>query len=130
MSSGEPPRIGTIGWIDLTVRDAGRLRDFYSDVVGWSAVPVDMGGYEDYTMVPAHSSDPAAGICHARGPNASLPSQWLIYIVVGDLEQSLAAVIRGGGRVLVEPKELGPMGRYAVIEDPAGAVCALYQAAG
>jgi predicted enzyme related to lactoylglutathione lyase len=27
--------IGKIGWIDITVDDAGGLRDFYAKVVGW-----------------------------------------------------------------------------------------------
>jgi large conductance mechanosensitive channel protein len=29
------PAPGSIGWLDLTVEDAPRLRDFYSAVVGW-----------------------------------------------------------------------------------------------
>ena len=28
----EEPKIGTVGWIDLTVPDAGALRDFYAEV--------------------------------------------------------------------------------------------------
>jgi predicted enzyme related to lactoylglutathione lyase len=35
-------KIGTVGWQDLTVPDAERLRDFHAAVVGWRAEPVDM----------------------------------------------------------------------------------------
>lgn len=31
-------------WFDLTVADAAPLRDFYCDVTGLVADPVDMGG--------------------------------------------------------------------------------------
>jgi len=27
--------IGTFGWVDLTVPDTERVRDFYKSVVGW-----------------------------------------------------------------------------------------------
>jgi predicted enzyme related to lactoylglutathione lyase len=42
--------IGSVGWVDLTVPDAPRLRDFYQAVVGWRASDLDMGGYADYVM--------------------------------------------------------------------------------
>ena len=33
---------GQVRWIDLTVQDAPRLREFYQAVVGWTATPVNM----------------------------------------------------------------------------------------
>ena len=66
------------------------------------------------------------GVCHARGGNAVLPPQWLIYITVADLDRSMAECERLGGRALTSIRSYGG-GRYCVIEDPAGAVCALYQ---
>jgi predicted enzyme related to lactoylglutathione lyase len=113
--------------VDLTVADAESLRDFYAAVAGWRAEPVAMGGYDDYVMAPA-GGEAAAGICHARGTNAALPAQWLIYIVVADLEASLAECVARGGRVVREPRGAGGS-RFAIIEDPAGAVAALSQAA-
>ena len=32
-----PTDIGKIEWIDLTVGEASRMRDFYCSVVGWSS---------------------------------------------------------------------------------------------
>ena len=118
---------GRIAWTDLTVPDAESLREFYSRVVGWSSAPVSMGEYSDFNMIPPGSEEPVVGICHARGVNADLPPVWLIYIVVEDLEESLAACREGGGEVLLGPKGMGPGSAYAVIKDPAGALSALYQ---
>lgn len=120
------PAVGTILWRDLTVADAERVRDFYGAVVGWQPSPVEMPGYQDFNMMAPGLADPVAGICHARGPNANLPAQWLMYIIVEDVEHSAGECTRLGGRVIVEPRSMSG-GRFCVIEDPAGAVCALYQ---
>jgi predicted enzyme related to lactoylglutathione lyase len=117
---------GKIGWIDITVDDAGGLRDFYAKVVGWKPEDVSMGEYSDFNMTMPGSGEPAAGICHARGGNAELPSCWLIYIVVDDAAESAGICADNGGKVLVQPKSMGG-GSFCVIEDPSGAVAALYQ---
>ena len=72
MSDGNAQGVGSITWVDLTVPDAAALRDFYGEVVGWTATPVDMGGYNDFSMLPPAADVPAAGICFARGENAEL----------------------------------------------------------
>lgn len=90
--------LGKIGWNDLTVPDAGAVRDFYQHVTGWVPSPAGMGDYEDYCMTPSGAEQPVAGICHARGHNADLP-----------------------------PKDMGSQGRYSITEDPAGAVTGLFE---
>jgi uncharacterized protein len=120
------PNIGTVGWFDLTVPDAEAVRDFYRRVVDWAADPIDMDGYNDYCMKPAGAEAPVAGICHARGENANIPPQWLLYITVADLEQSLRECTTAGGTIVCPLRELGT-GKMAVIRDPAGAICALYE---
>lgn len=119
--------IGAISWVDLTVPDADGLRDFYRDVVGWEPVGLDMGGYDDYCMNVSGTKETVAGICHARGSNAALPPQWLIYINVADLDASLATVQARGGAVLTPVRTMPGHGKYAVIRDPAGAVAALFE---
>ena len=44
------PVIGQIEWLDLTVNDASRVKNFYASVVGWKADDVDMGSYSDYSI--------------------------------------------------------------------------------
>ena len=119
--------IGAIGWIDLTVENATEVRDFYKDVVGFTQTAIDMGGYEDYCVNSPENGETIAGICHKRGGNSKIPSQWMMYINVADLDQSMAAVEKGGGKVIDGPRSMGNQGRYCFIEDPAGAVCALFQ---
>jgi len=125
MSDHERPAIGTITWTDLTVADAPRVRDFYREVVGWSAVELDMGGYADYCMNAPESGATVAGICHARGANAELPPQWLVYITVADLDHAMERCVALGGAVIAGPRDMGSYGRLCVVRDPAGAVAGL-----
>ena len=67
-------------------------------------------------------------MCHARGVNEGLPAQWLMYVVVADLDQALAAVPARGGTVLRQRTSMGSHGDYGVVRDPAGAVLAVFQA--
>lgn len=56
----------------------------------------------------------------------SLP-QWLIDIIVANMDASLASCLENGGKIPAEPRTLGGAARFAVIEDPAGAVAALQE---
>ena len=106
MSQDQPA--GTIVWkaISPEVENADVIRDFYAEVVGLEDIPRrDMGGYNDYNMMPPQSDDPVAGICHARGANANLPVQWLIARAVAgiydrastDIDSSIRRCIELGG---------------------------------
>ena len=118
--------VGKIGWIDMTVKDAPRVRDFYQAVVGWTSDEVDMGGYSDYVMQTPARGTGVSGICHARGSNADLPSGWLIYIIVADVAASAAACTANGGKLVVAPRGLAG-GQFCVVQDPAGSIAGLYQ---
>jgi hypothetical protein len=124
MSNNE--NVGEIGWIDISVEDASGLQDFYAQVTGWQPEALSMGDYDDFTMKTPNSGTAVAGVCHARGSNADLPPQWLIYITVADVDASAATCTDQGGRLIVPPRSMGSA-RFCVIEDPAGAVAALYQ---
>ena len=127
MAESKPPAVGQIGWIDLTVPNAVGLRDFYQDVVGWTPSGLDMGGYEDFMMTPPNSETAVAGVCHARGSNADIPPVWLIYLMVSDLDESVRRCEVRGGKLRRPIATMGGTGRYCVIEDPAGAVSAMFE---
>ena len=125
MSDEKRPAVGTVSWMDLTVADAPRVRDFYREVVGWDVSEVDMGGYTDFCMNAPEGGATVAGICHARGVNADLPPQWLVYITVADLDRAMERCVALGGAVIAGTRDMGSYGRLCVVRDPAGAVAAL-----
>jgi len=119
--------VGSVTWNDLTVPNAEEVRDFYSKVVGWNYEPIDLGGYSDFSMISPGDGKTVAGVCHARGVNAGLPAQWLIYITVENIEASIKNCIDLGGSIIMGPRQMGEQGKYCVIKDPAGAVAALFE---
>jgi predicted enzyme related to lactoylglutathione lyase len=120
--------VGRISWLDLTVPNASKTRDFYQQVVGWSANQVEMedagGRYADYALC-ADDGSAVAGVCHARGVNLGLPPIWLICLPVGDLAESLSQVREGGGEVIQSRQNSDGESAYAVVRDPVGACLAL-----
>lgn len=120
--------VGRISWLDLTVSDASATRDFYQQVVGWSVqnLEIEDGGqhYADYLMLAA-DGNPAAGVCHARGVNVDLPPVWMLYLLVGDLAESLRRVQDEGGKVIKAIQGEDGAYVYAAVQDPAGAYFAL-----
>lgn len=114
---------GEIVWTDLTIDNAEEVKDFYTQVTGWKSMGLDMKGYEDY-VISTPGDKPVAGICHARGSNANIPPQWLVYVAVDDVQASIDACKRMGGKVIDGPRKMDKRD-FCVIQDPAGAVLAL-----
>jgi len=123
----EPDKtIGAINWMDITVEDAEALRAFYEKTVGWNSMPIGMGDYNDYCMMSPEDHQVRTGICHAKGVNASIPPQWVMYINVANLDESLSAALENGGEIVNGPRNMGES-RFCIIRDPAGAVVGLFQ---
>ena len=127
MADSPKNEIGSITWFDLTVENAGEIKNFYNKVIGWKSTPVKMNDYEDYNMNKPTDNQTVTGICHAKGGNANLPPQWLIYITVENVDDSAKNCSELGGKIISGPKDMAGYGRFCVIEDPAGAVCALFE---
>lgn len=123
MSKETEFRPGAVEWFDLSVGDAPKVRAFYEAVVGWEGVDHEMDDYADFEM-RRPDGKAVTGICHARGPNADLPPQWLVYINVADVDAAAATCTERGGQVVAGPRAMGRR-RFCVIRDPAGAVAAL-----
>ena len=121
-------KTGEMAWIDLSVKNATEVKDFYQKVIGWQAEDISMGEYNDYSMNSPITGEAVTGICHAQGVNADLPPAWLPYFLVDNIEASVAEVITAGGAMVTEIQSMGN-DRYAMVKDPAGAVCAIYQKA-
>jgi predicted enzyme related to lactoylglutathione lyase len=124
MASSDQPQAGSILWHDLTVDNAEEVSRFYENVVGWTREEHPMEEYSDYNMNRPDGGETVAGVCHARGPNANIPPQWMMYVAVDDINRSIAACHEAGGDVIDGPRTMGDQS-FAIVRDPAGAVLAL-----
>ncbi len=117
--------VGKIGWLDLTVEDAESVKSFYQAVAGWQPQAVAMDGYSDFNMCV--DDEPVAGICHARGGNAGIPARWMMYVTVTDIEAAMQQAEQRDGKIIHRISNSDGNTTMAYVEDPAGAVFALYQ---
>lgn len=117
-------------WTDIAVENADELKGFYSQVFGWTVQEVPMedenGTYADYAMVNKNG-DGIGGVCHKRGVNIDLPSQWIVYFTVENVQKSIETCKNMGGSVLKETKNEEGELFYALLKDPSGAVIGIMQ---
>ena len=55
---------------------------------------------------------------------AEVPSYWMVYFAVDDVDGSFRKAIEAGGREMLAPQDF-PGGRFAILADPQGAVFGL-----
>lgn len=125
MNEKEKMKIGSILWTDLTVPNATETRDFYKQVVKWNHEDVNMGGYNDFNML-APDGKIVTGICNKKGINEDIPPVWMPYIVVENIDESIEACKKLGGKIITPKKKMNTSS-YCIIQDPAGAFAALFQ---
>jgi predicted enzyme related to lactoylglutathione lyase len=107
-------------WFDLTA-DGDEVRDFYTGLFGWDAVP----GAGDYRGWVADGEQPWAGFLAAGGAPAG---RWIPYVVVDDLDAATKQATALGGTV-VRDRATGPAGSSVLVADPGGATVALFRPA-
>jgi predicted enzyme related to lactoylglutathione lyase len=83
--------------------------------------------YADYRLL-GEGGSPVAGVRHARGVHAGLPSVWMICLPVGDLAQSLRRVPEEGGKVIRATRDESGAYVDAAVQDPVGATLVLKSA--
>ncbi|MBE8714396.1 VOC family protein [Sphingobacterium hungaricum] len=117
-------RSGQIFWSDLTTENASNVRDFYQQVAGWKVEEIPMkdgeAQYEDYVMKDAEDI-PTGGICHLRGVNTGIPNQWILYINVDNLAESIQKASELGGTLVHESRNKEGKLNYVIFQDPSGA---------
>jgi predicted enzyme related to lactoylglutathione lyase len=105
--------------------DPAALAEFYSAVLGWTVTQAEGVDYWRIAAAPEPAPSAFAGGI-ARRPDF-MPSGWLPYARVDDIDTCVAEAQRRGGRLLREPTPVPRTGWYAVIADPEGSAFAVFQ---
>lgn len=109
-------------WYDLMTHEPQAAREFYARVFGWQIEEMDLGGPAPYTMWKAAGS--GFGGFVPLGIERDMPSHWLGYVAVPDVDAAVDAALAAGGRVGQPAADLADLGRFAVVLDPAGGATA------
>lgn len=105
-------------WHDLMTSDPAAAKAFYGELFGWDIRGKDMGGFS-YDMI--HVDGVGQGGFVPLDPEHGVPNHWIGYLAVEDVDAFVDAVEAHGGKKCVPPTDI-PSGRFAVVEDPSGAV--------
>ncbi len=119
---GEP---GTPCWNELVTGDPESAVTFYAALLEWQCQSHPMGT-STYTYCRRGESF-AGGMRPIDPLDGPARPHWLRYFAVEDCEAAAARAASLGGRVLLAPTEVPEVGRFAVIEDPQGAVFAVIE---
>ncbi|MEV6028542.1 VOC family protein [Streptomyces sp. NPDC052036] len=114
---------GTLGWVELLTRVPDRATDFYTTVFGWSVKPS-----EYYTQWGIAGADFGGMVTMGDRFPHEVPSHWLPYFAVEDVDGMASVATGAGGNILMEPTSLPGGRRIAVLRDPEGAMFGIYTA--
>lgn len=119
---------GTFSWIDLATTDAESAKKFYTELFGFTAIDTPVGPDMVYTMLQLHGKPVAALYeMNEKQRDEGIPPHWLSYVTVENVDGTIEKVKSLDGKVLVEPSDVMDSGRMAMLQDPTGAVLALWQ---
>ena len=109
---------GALSLNQLNTSNPEAAQSFYSDLFGWRFEQV------------ADTETPYWGIYRGERlnggmmplpPGAPMPSHWLVYFGIGDVDSAAEQARSAGATLMVEPVDV-PGGRILVAQDPQGAV--------
>lgn len=121
--AGDRPDVDNVAvvdwyWNELVTSDAKRALAFYEKVFGYShelmQSPVD-----GYYILKSTDGKARAGIMHSAHPD--VPSAWLPYVRVEDVDAIAARIGPLGGKLLMAPFTVAGVGRIGALSDPLGA---------
>ncbi len=110
---------GKVVWHDLMTTDVDKSKDFYKKLLGWECNVTDMGPAGKYNMIRSGKTD-LGGYMPLEG-KSGLPSHWIAYVTVADVDAAARKTTENGGQIGVEPMDIPGVGRFAVVSGPEGA---------
>lgn len=110
--------------VELQTRDLAQARDFYARLFDWKLEDIPASGDMLYTLIKV--GEGTGGGMFAN-PDPRLPSHWLPYVAVDDIDASTRKARDLGATVLQDVIPVGEFGWRSVIMDPAGAVIAMWK---
>src|SRR5262245_1459366 len=117
----DPTVRGRFVWHELMTTDTKSAAGFYSNLAGWTTKPWAEDG--SYTLFQMEGRQ-MAGLMPNPTPGA--PPSWLTYIGTPNVDATVKQAKSLGAKVHKAPSDIPTIGRFAILEDPYGAVFAVF----
>ncbi len=113
--------LGRFVWHDLITTDVDGAIDFYGKLLPeWSIEKLETGGGAQYSVIEVAGQD-IGGIVGVPA-ESGIPPHWIGYVAVEDCDAAVKRTIDLGGNCLVPAIDVPQVGRFAIVQDPQGAV--------
>lgn len=117
----------TFSWIDISTPDPEAGKKFYCGLFGWDYKDEPAGDAGVYTMFSLHGKSVAGLSGMPPGMPEGVPGYWTSYATTYDIEATAARVSDLGGTLVAPPFDVMDSGRMALIQDPTGAMSAMWE---
>jgi predicted enzyme related to lactoylglutathione lyase len=120
---------GALCWGEIMTSDTDRALTFYRGLFGWDLSAMEMGSEAGgtYHMLGNGPEAMTCGMMQITPDMGPVPPSWLAYFMVDDIQATCDRATELDARVLVSPTPIPGGSRFAVIRDPQGAHCGLFQ---
>lgn len=121
------PTAGRFCWHELMTTDTAGAIAFYGKLAGWTTEPAP--GDPTYQVLKARGKVRVGGVMELpqEARQMGSPSNWVPYIEVTDVDDTVRKATALGGRTYVSPNDIPNMGRFAILADQQGATFAVYR---
>lgn len=124
------PQHGEFCWNELGTKNIEACKSFYSELLGWKFKknsPMDCpgGGEMIYNEISVDGQKQFGGMFQMGEEFGDIPSHWMAYVAVDNVDAAAEKVVELGGSIRVPPMDIPNTGRFCVINDPSGAILSL-----
>jgi uncharacterized protein len=112
---------GAVSWTELATPDPEAAKTFYGRLFGWTFQTMEMGR-GPYHVIKVGADDAIGGIMAPPPGAPPMPPMWGAYVTVADCDATAALCAQLGGKVCAGPMDIPGVGRFALMQDPQGAL--------
>lgn len=122
VNTAHPP--GVFCWPELATTDMDAAARFYAAIFDWSVSVLE--GDHPYSIF--HIDGENVSAAYVLPDEESDQTRWNSYVSVESADSAAEKAAALGGQILVDPTDVGTLGRLAGILDPTGAVIYVWEA--
>ena len=116
-SDADTSQHGVPSWFENYTTDGDRATKFYANLFGWTPeVMAEM----NYTTFKLGNEPPIAGMMAITPEMGEMPSHWMTYFTVNDVDASMRSATEMGGSVFMPPHDIPDVGRFCGLVSPQG----------
>jgi predicted enzyme related to lactoylglutathione lyase len=120
---------GALCWTELNTRDTKAAEAFYTQLFGWTPKHSAPSTSMEYTEFSVQGKPSIGMMPMNEHMPPQVPAYWMPYFQVADADKSVEKITELGGTVMVPPTDIPQTGRFAIVNDPQGAMFAVFKLA-